>query len=91
MKFYENVILEGRWKYKSESPTTMVEFENIYNGNTIRLSHRQIRQVMNGKDTVGHIMSRRMGHNKHTNWGNNVLKRWGQLKHINYIKWREEK
>ena len=82
---YEGLILEGRWKYKGLTPTNTCLFENIYNGNELTLSHRQLQQVIDGKDTIGHIMNRRIPKNRNGigvfKYGNDTQKIWDKIKH----------
>lgn len=58
---YEGLILNGMWKYNgyNAKSRTCVDFKNIYNGNIVTLSVRQINDVVSGKSTIGKIISRR--------------------------------
>lgn len=93
MTKYEGLILEGRWKYKNKTPTNTYLFENIYNGNELTLSHRQIEQVLNGKTTIGHIITKRIpkGDNpiRIFKYGNREQKWWNKIKHKYAKEWNK--
>jgi hypothetical protein len=76
-------ILDGRWKVvgKDEKSSRYL-FENVYNHQIIKLSYRQINQVINGKDTISKIQSRRIGsYNEfQTKVRNSVTRCWGKIK-----------
>lgn len=80
-KTYKGIILEGRWECIERKPTSMYVFENIYNHNTIEMSDRQIKNVINGRDTIGHIISRRHERTMDNIFLNNVQKSWRKQKH----------
>ena len=82
---YEGLILEGRWKAVSMTDTHTYVFENIYNDNTITLTHYQIERVLNGKDTIGHIMTRKAPNHEMFKYGNNIQKNWKRQKY-KYLK-----
>lgn len=52
-------ILEGKWKYHHYQDNNYM-FENIYNGTTISLQLRQVRKVLEGKDTIARIQCRKI-------------------------------
>lgn len=89
----KELILEGRWKRIGFSKTKTYIFENIYNHKQIQLSSRQVKNVINGKDTIGHIMTRRIKNEDNRigcfRFGNSVNKSWGRTKY-KYIKERKE-
>lgn len=74
-------LLDGRWKYLHMDKSVYV-FENIYNHSMVKLSHRQINQVLNGKDTISHIQCRRIGQSKrkfNPNWWcNGINKKYAE-------------
>lgn len=81
-------LLDGRWKYVSRnSKTTLYTFQNIYNKEKIKLSHRQVKMVLDGKDTVAHITTRRIYGGRTTRqqsktnpnwWTNNINRQFGK-------------
>ena len=70
-------LLDGRWKYLHRQKHMLI-FENIYNHSLVELSDRQVRMVLDGKDTVSHIQTRRIGNERKKNsphwWCNGVNK-----------------
>ena len=78
MSKYDNLVLDGRWKFKSWERHGSAVFENIYNHTEITLSSKQINNVVNGKTSVSTIMSRRIvnGPNELRVVDNMVSKRW---------------
>lgn len=60
---YDGLVLEGRWQFVKWNINGGITLENIYNHNTIILTNRQFDAVLNGNDTIGHIISRRIGSN----------------------------
>ena len=78
---YKDIILEGRWKWKCYTETKMNTFENIYNGMLVELTHRQVESILNGKDTLGHIITRRLKNSESFVYGNSVQKGWKKIKY----------
>lgn len=78
MSKYEDLILDGRWKFKAWNNKGSAIFENIYNHTETLLTTRQINDVINGKTNVSTIMSRRIigGHNELRIVDNSVSKSW---------------
>ncbi len=74
---YENLVFEGRWKYKKVLKGKYV-FENIYNKQEVVLSGVQIYNVINGKDTLSKIISRKLFKEKGTTVpvDNHTCTRW---------------
>ena len=58
----KGVIFDGRWEFTHKEDTCYV-LKNIYNGETVKLSRKQMLKVMNGEDTISHIQTRRIGTN----------------------------
>ena len=84
----KGTILDGVWEFVGyiNDGSTMYEFKNIYNGKTIKLSNRQVKQVMDGKDSISHIISRRLRNNPRQKnspvwWSNSVKKSFGKQVH----------
>lgn len=77
------LILESKWRLTKSSGSSY-EFENIYNGSRIALSHRQVSRVLNGEDAVSHIIARRLTNERRPNdpfmGMNSVQKHWTRLK-----------
>lgn len=70
---YDGLMLENRWKFKKNTKNGTLMFENIFNGNSICISKKQLESVISGKTTVGHIMTRRIKTKPH--WiTNNVVR-----------------
>lgn len=78
---YDGLILDGLWKFKSSGKNGSYIFENIYNHTTITISQAQLENVKNGKDTIGHIMSRRIGYDSRFPRFNGVVKLFNSQKH----------
>ena len=83
---YEGLILEGRWQYQKRTDTNTLLFKNIYNSMEICLSHKQVEMILNGHDTIGHIMTRRAPKSQFFKYGNSVQKSWQRVKYKNVKK-----
>lgn len=84
---YEGLLLDGRWKFKTGSSThNIVTFVNIYNGNEIQLTYKQVEDVINGRNTVSRIMCRRIGNQGHFETNNTVS--WWKKTKAKYSKGR---
>ena len=83
---YKGLILEGRWEYQNKTPTNTNLFKNIYNANTVLLSNRQVEMVLNGHDTIGHIITRRAPNSEMFKYGNCVQKGWKRMRYKNLKK-----
>ena len=57
---YDGIILDGRWKYKGIENKSLRVFENIFNHTEVKLSDRQVKDVLDGHTTVSAIMCRRI-------------------------------
>ena len=53
-------FLEGRWQFIKCDKSGSYLYKNIYNNNELKLSHKQVKDVLDGKTTLGKIMCRRM-------------------------------
>ena len=77
------LILEAKWRLTKTSGS-LYEFENIYNGSRIALSHKQVSRVLNGEDTISHIIARRLTKERKPNdpfmGMNSVQRHWVKLK-----------
>ena len=77
-------LLDGRWEFHHIENTLYV-FKNIYNGKEISLSMKQVKNILNGKDTISHIQCRRLGKDKRDNspnwWGNNIVRNFAKQLH----------
>lgn len=77
------LILESKWRMV-ESHNASYDFENIYNGYRIVLTHKQVSRVLNGEDTISHIIARRLTNERRPNdpfmGMNSVQKHWVKLK-----------
>ena len=73
----KDTILDGRWKYTHREKTRYV-FENIYNGQVVVLSYRQVHKILLGEDTIAHIICRRIGNDHRKDspnwWTNNIVR-----------------
>ena len=78
---FEGLELEGRWKFKNKVSNSCYLFENIFNQNTVELSYRQVKMVLNGHDTIGHIITRRLPNTELFKYGNNQQKNWKRYKY----------
>lgn len=76
---YEDLLLDGRWKFVRWEEGGRAVFENIYNHMEVILSCHQIKNVIEGKTTVAQIMCRRIKADK-TNDGNIVISCWKKQK-----------
>lgn len=70
----EGKVLEGKWKYHHYQDGQYM-FENIYNGNTIALRLRQVKNILEGKDTIARIQCRKIWKEGKTTfkYGNNSV------------------
>lgn len=62
MSKYNNVLLDGRWKFvdAKKSRKSGALFENIYNHQTIVLYYSEIKDILDSKTTVSKIMAMRI-------------------------------
>ena len=59
----ETEILNGYWKVGKWDDNGSCVLTNIYNSKEIKVSYRQLQNIREGKDTVGRIITRRIGSN----------------------------
>lgn len=57
----EKDFLEGRWQFVKIGVDGQYHYKNIYNNKELKLSYQQLKNVLNGKTTIGKIMCRRIG------------------------------
>ena len=88
LKELKGTILDGRWEIDHKEKDTYV-FVNIYNGNKITLSLRQVKKILNGEESISHIQCRRMGKNRRGNspnwWGNGVVRGFARQRQIHKL------
>lgn len=82
---YKGMVLEGKWAYAGKTSRHNCALENIYNHSRIELSMAQMDRVIEGLDTIGHIMTRRIkisstGANGLFKYGNEHQKWWARKK-----------
>ena len=51
-------FLEGRWQFVRYDHSVLI-YKNIYNNNELRLSGKQVKDVLEYRTTIGKIMCRR--------------------------------
>ena len=88
LKQLNGQVFDGRWKFIGyiNDGSTLYEFENIYNGEKIRLSNRQVKLILNGGTTIAQIQSRRLRNIKRKKnnpmwWTNNVNRQYAKQIH----------
>lgn len=58
----ENYLFEGRWELKGYVDKRYL-LVNVYNGQKLEISSSQLERLRSGKDTVSHIITRRIAGN----------------------------
>ena len=75
----KSLVIDGRWKFLRSEKKSYI-FQNIYNNTTIALSHKQVNNILSGKETISHIICRRIGKDTRKNtpfwWTNRVMKNY---------------
>lgn len=68
MNMYIGKILDGRWEIKKSIPNkSLYSLENIYNHRIIELSSKQVKDIVNGRSTVGKVITKRLHKNNYDN------------------------
>ena len=90
---YKDKLIDGRWIIvqtiggeNSEGHHSSLLLKNIYNDSTVKISYKQLNDVLNGKTSISHIVCRRIGDNNASNSGgikitNTVVNGWKRMKH----------